>query len=220
MRKPAWITFTGVDERTSISGMLELRKQYPIEWGVLFSPKQQGLHPRYPDLTFVRALTGTYKHELAAHICGGYARDIVANGRCAIDEPVSVHFQRAQVNGAPEDSSHAVWHWASDLGLGQVIMQCKERFPDDPYATWLFDASGGRGVAPAAWPEPPLHVLGKQWGFAGGLNPENVAAVVATIGQFGVTYWIDMESGVRDEHDRFSLEKCRAVCEAVYGAAA
>ena len=27
----------------------------------------------------------------------------------------------------------------------------------------------------------------------------------------------DMESGVRDERDRFDINKCRAVCEAVYG---
>jgi hypothetical protein len=29
-------------------------------------------------------------------------------------------------------------------------------------------------------------------------------------------YWIDMESGVRTD-DRFDIEKCRAVCEAVFG---
>jgi hypothetical protein len=32
-----------------------------------------------------------------------------------------------------------------------------------------------------------------------------------------LTYWIDMESGVRDDDNRFSLDKCQAVCEAVYG---
>jgi hypothetical protein len=42
---------------------------------------------------------------------------------------------------------------------------------------------------------------------------------VAVISQRAARYWIDMESGVRDDQDRFSIEKCRAVCEAVYGPA-
>jgi hypothetical protein len=43
---------------------------------------------------------------------------------------------------------------------------------------------------------------------------------VQIIGSRASRYWIDMESGVRDDQDKFSLAKCRAVCEAVYGARA
>jgi hypothetical protein len=44
-----------------------------------------------------------------------------------------------------------------------------------------------------------------------------MAAAVAAIGPMAPYYWIDMESGVRDDDNRFSLDKCQAVCEAVYG---
>lgn len=46
--QPLFITFTGVDEHTDLRGMIALSAQYPIEWGVLFSPKRQGCETRYP----------------------------------------------------------------------------------------------------------------------------------------------------------------------------
>lgn len=49
-----------------------------------------------------------------------------------------------------------------------------------------------------------------------GLGPENVASVVASLST-EAPYWIDMETGVRDSQGRFSIERCRQVCEAVYG---
>ena len=49
MRRPAFITFTGADELTDVDEMVALARQYPIEWGVLFSPKLTGADPRYPD---------------------------------------------------------------------------------------------------------------------------------------------------------------------------
>lgn len=52
------------------------------------------------------------------------------------------------------------------------------------------------------------------------LRPENVAIALKDLGEKALRYWIDMETNVRDENDYFSLEKCRAVCEAVYGRAA
>lgn len=78
------------------------------------------------------------------------------------------------------------------------------------------DIAGGRGRIPASWPANPP--AGRRVGFAGGLNPDNVAQHVEAIaGSRDLTYWIDMESGVRDDDNRFSLDKCQAVCEAVYG---
>lgn len=214
---PEFITFTGVDEHTDIGAMRALRRLYPIEFGVLFSPRRQGNDPRYPEFAFVRELTTHYGHELAAHLCGGHTRALMDAGVCGLEEPLAEHFLRVQVNGAPEDASHHLMHWGKDIGVRAVILQCKGAFPDDPNVLWLLDASGGRGLLPASWPTPPAMCTRKQWGFAGGLGPDTVAAAVATIGTMGCDYWIDMESGVRDGNDRFSLEKCRAVCEAVYG---
>jgi phosphoribosylanthranilate isomerase len=97
----------------------------------------------------------------------------------------------------------------------RCIAQCRAAFPDDTSVDWLFDASSGRGIAPAAWPAHP----GRRVGYAGGIKPDNVLDVIrAGVGAAG-PYWIDMESGVRTD-DRFDLTKCRQVCEAVYGGGA
>jgi hypothetical protein len=215
MKKPAFVTFTGVDTSTSIEGMMALRARYPIEWAVLFSPGRQGSDPRYPALSFVSELAQGYPHELAAHLCGGHTRAVLDAGASDLDERLE-RFGRAQLNGAPEAASHHIWHWGRDVGV-QPIMQCRDQLPDDPYVAWLFDASGGRGIAPTKWPIPPTTASPRQWGFAGGLNPSNVAQAVATIGTTATDYWVDMETGVRDEHDRLDLERCRMVCEAIYG---
>ena len=37
-RKPAFITFTGVDRAELLPGMIELTAMYPIEWGILLDP--------------------------------------------------------------------------------------------------------------------------------------------------------------------------------------
>ncbi len=42
MRKPEFITLTGLDDRTDLDAAIALSEKYPIEWGVLFSPSQQG----------------------------------------------------------------------------------------------------------------------------------------------------------------------------------
>lgn len=212
--KPAFITFTGADDPKDIPGMLELSRLYPIEWGILFSPKKQG-SPRYPSIEFVRELCRhAHNLRLSAHLCGAYSRQVCEGGTCGMEEPLSEHFQRVQLNTTGEVDLAHVAAWAEDLAV-MPILQCREEFPKSTDVLWLFDASGGRGLSPASWPDPgagPNPV-----GYAGGLNPSNVAAAVDDIGTKASHYWIDMETGVRDEHDRFDLSKCRAVCEAVYG---
>lgn len=80
----------------------------------------------------------------------------------------------------------------------------------------LHDASGGRGVAPGAWPRP---IAGVVTGYAGGINPGNVIQVLydvqATIGD-GYT-WIDMESGVRTEDDRMNMPAIRHMLAEIAG---
>lgn len=212
--KPEFITFTGVDDHTSIDEMHRLSLVYPIEWGVLFSPKRQG-EGRYPGLNFIRTLVATRSDfvKLAAHLCGGDARDVVERGLGQHDQLIYDHFQRVQINTAdPEVKPSLIANWARHLEVSPIL-QCRGEFPDVDGVEFLFDASGGRGIAPKAWPKG----LNYRCGYAGGLNPDNVAAAVADIGTKAGAYWIDMETGVRDDRDRFSLDKCQAVCEAVYG---
>lgn len=215
---PTFITFTGADEQTDLGRMHALSEAYPIEWGILFSPKRQGSDPRYPPMTFVRQLI---KHgrwpRLAAHLCGGHTL-CVMDGHALpadLDEMLLYHFGRVQINGAPVHAWKKVHEWAMCRSI-TPIMQCADGWPSSYAVDWLFDKSGGRGKVPASWPAHPP--AGRRVGFAGGLDPDNVAQHVEAIaGTSDLTYWIDMETGVRDDDNRFSLDNCQAVCEAVYG---
>jgi hypothetical protein len=213
--KPEFITFTGADDHTDVAGMRELAAAYPIEWGILFSPKRQGTG-RYPTRAKVLDFTGKGLR-LSGHLCGGDARQVIGYGTSNWDGLLFDHFERAQINTAdPKVQPTSIERWSDDLAL-RAILQCRSIFPKIRAVDVLFDASGGRGILATDWPYAPLEQF---VGYAGGLNPDNVAAAVEVISQRAVRYWIDMETGVRDDQDRFDLAKCRAVCEAVYGSAA
>lgn len=214
MRKPEFITFTGVDDHTDPAGLMELASLYPIEWGILFSPDRQGVDPRYPKMSTIQKLVKQLPLRWAAHLCGADARAVIADGKSAHDRLLRAYFERSQINTAdPKVQPTLVGTWARQLEL-RAILQCRGPFPDVCSTDLLFDASGGRGIVPSDWPQAVDFTF---CGYAGGLRPENVAQALEIIGQRATRYWIDMETGVRDEQDRFSLEKCRAVCEAVYG---
>ena len=82
----------------------------------------------------------------------------------------------------------------------------------------LFDASGGNGILPGAWP-PPLPELA--CGYAGGLGPatlyEHLGKISDAAGDRPT--WIDMEGALRVEDsagvDRFNLDRCRFCLEVV-----
>jgi hypothetical protein len=216
LKKPDFITFTGADDWTSIEGMRALSRQYPIEWGVLFSPKRQGVDPRYPGGEALSRLLWS-ELRLSAHLCGDYSRQIMA-GEAIINIPVDLGlFSRIQVNHVDPVPARIV-EFRSGWGKMRRIAQARgEEFPTDTSVDWLFDRSGGRGTAPTAWPPHPGG--DRLVGYAGGISPDNIRGVMSMFETWvHGPYWIDMESGVRT-NDRFDLEKCRLVCEAVYGVA-
>jgi hypothetical protein len=208
-RAPEFITFTGADDYTEVAAMHALSTLYPIEWGILLSASGQGVKPRYPgDEALSRFMWSGLR--MAGHICGRYSREIMAGEQ--ISPPVDLGvFNRIQVNH-DEPVALKIRQFRAGWGPRCIAQTRTDRFPGDTAIDWLFDASGGRGVEPAAWPAYP----GRLVGYAGGIGPDNVAAVIEKIGATG-PYWIDMESKVRT-NDRFDLELCRQVCETVYGA--
>jgi len=225
MNLPKFITFTGADEHTNVHGMLALAARYPIEWGVLFSPKRQGTG-RYPPLeTAWKFQASSPALRLSAHLCGQYATDTIDAGglplyRQAFDLSRFIkQCQRVQINTTRSDLNVGeVSQWGASMGV-RVIYQSRDEhcFPADDRCDWLFDNSGGRGVSPGEWPRPEIGSPAIH-GYAGGLNQDNVARNVESIEwEAGANYWIDMESGVRDADDRFDLAKCEAICRAVYG---
>lgn len=212
------LTFTGADDGVGVGGMLDIGQHYPVEWGILFSKTRQGT-PRYPSLNWVRALTMEASRRgvrLSAHLCGEYSR-LVAQGQPCGLEPLLGAFARVQVNSTATVDPTTVVRWSRTIGPipPRPILQCRGDFPHSTDVDWLYDPSGGQGLHPSCWPSAPA---GMQVGYAGGLNPSNIARVAAAVGNPHVSYWLDAETGLRDGADRFSLDKCWLMCEAVYGA--
>jgi len=208
-RAPDFITFTGIDDRTQIEGLEDLSARYPIEWGVLLDPAQQGKVPRFPSpQTIARVAASGLR--LAAHLCGAHT-EALRDGEPA-DMPLALgRFARIQINGHSVSVAEAS-RFGATIGRRCILPCTGDRFPDADAVDWLHDLSGGRGLATGAWPPYP----GRLAGYAGGIGPDTAAAVVAAIGAEG-PYWIDMESRVRTD-DWLDLELCRRVCRAVYGA--
>jgi hypothetical protein len=222
MNRPEFITFTGVDERTDLKALRKLSKLYPIEWGILVSPPRTGVQPRYPNLNLIDEVGMGGPIRLSLHLCGGAAMEVIEEGKSFHDDAILRYFTRAQINTArPDIDLKKINSWAFNNSIRAVI-QCRGAFPTREFShiDYLFDASGGRGLYPSDWPHglPVSPMSGERLvGYAGGLAPHNVAAAVEIMGQRAKRYYIDMESGVRDENDNFDLAKCEAVCRAVYG---
>lgn len=103
-----------------------------------------------------------------------------------------------------------------------IFEQCLNDFSNEQLANMsvLFDVSGGHGKYIKDFDVFEVeHSQVIKVGFAGGITPDNCVEVVTRIEEnllSEIPYWIDMETGIRDERDWFSISKCRQVCEHVY----
>lgn len=220
----AFTTLTGLDDATSIDALLDMATANAgrVEWGVLWG---NGQGHRYPPRDFIEHLAQLRQvHpdlKLALHLCGAVARQWIADDADVVS--LASRFDRIQVNVNGRDSRvdqaalrqalvegrhHAVitQHNAANEELTQFLGAA-------PNHALLFDASGGRGQAPAQWPLP---VDGKVCGYAGGLGPDNVVAQLQQIAPLANgPFWIDMEASLRDDRDRFDLGACDRVLASV-----
>lgn len=215
--RPQHITFTGIDTATKADELVALSREFPIEWGILLHPAREGTG-RYPPLAHIQSVLAV-DLKFSAHLCGGYAREIVRGGSL----PGAVvalldRFSRIQINTAERGVvPEAIARFAARFGA-RAILQCRgfERFPDDTQVDWLFDRSGGRGLLAERWPVPGPSATFV--GYSGGLGPDTVATALATIEPQHpkhIPLWIDMEGAIRTD-DVFDLGKCRRVCEIVH----
>jgi hypothetical protein len=213
--QPTFIAFTGVDTTDCLTSMRVLARHYPIEWGVLVDDA------KVEDILFadadVRAkLLETPGLRFVAHVCGEQAK-FIANA----PEQATINlagFQRLQVNHGFSGSSAEQIENCIRFGRTQTVrtmLQCLSSFPSDCRLDWLYDTSFGTGKSPDRW--PPLPYDGPLCGYSGGIRAENVKEILTAINApEGSQYFIDMESGVRT-NGRFDLDKCQAVCQAVFG---
>lgn len=204
---PAFITFTGIDDRTDLTRADNLARIYPVEWGVLFSSSNRDA--RYPCMQAVKEILSITGRK-AAHLCGKMARQV---GHAAVPPDVPIaFFDRVQINGNFADDQ-AFWHVKNSYGIDVVRQVRGERFDRECPFLQLFDRSGGEGVRPDQVPElPGDHMF---VGYAGGMGPDSVLEYLEQIEGAG-RFWIDMESNVRT-NGWFDLDKVERVCELVFG---
>jgi hypothetical protein len=221
---PQFVTFTGVDRFTDLKRARELQEKYPIEWALLYSPTRTDNRYATPELIEEASRGVTH---FAVHLCGAAAKWALEwdTKRDSFIYRLTMHADRVQINARETDYR--------DTGLLRfcdrrpTIRQVRgKKFPSkvDEILFYLYDRSGGRGTTPNEWPEPPAgifleHTLGDQVGYAGGFGPGKVRPFIETfMNRFPTAnYWIDMETNVRDEDDRFDLDKCQRVCEEIWG---
>lgn len=217
------ITFTGADDQTDITSLQTLNNQFPlIEWGILFSKGRDG-SSRYPSSEWINSLKG-HSMNLSAHFCGWYAKSILEHQQFNLIDNLDPQFARIQLNY--NFSKSTGYHLTSLLNYAvshperSFIFQYNKSNKDVLYNLrviglpenihFLFDASGGRGTEIREIESP----LGNSYtGYAGGINPTNAASIIEAIQMHPIQkdVWIDMESGVRDEQDQFSLEMIQQI---------
>ena len=225
------VTLTGADDSVQPRDLLDLSRDYPfVEWGILFSPRQQG-NARVPTLEWVRRLADLIPDKnglhFSAHLCGRYVRDFVLKGNftwIAHPEIPTGLFDRVQLNfhGEFHRMCAAFESKVEHLKDLDFILQCdgvNDRVARDlclryPNCAPLFDTSGGAGVLPDRWPKA---WQGIYCGYAGGLGPDNVVEQLEQITPLtpDQPFWIDMERRVRSDDDsKFELNKVAEVLEA------
>lgn len=243
MSKPSSLTFTGVDNYTNITNLADLLSDHPgmTEVGFLVSKKRLNMEPnmvkRYPNIADLMNTWDVMDLDkagaaIAVHVCGKWAKQIASMGDLytigtveeqeegeAVKELIKCA-TRVQLNlpSIPTNMdpliNFAEWYNVS------VILQTRDGFPpfvhDDIY--FLADGSGGKGVYdPSTFFD---HPGGHDYvGYAGGINPTNINKVIKELAPHveDYHYWLDMETGLRDAEDCFSIDKVKKVLKKVYG---
>ncbi|MBP6911436.1 hypothetical protein KBC03_07760 [Patescibacteria group bacterium] len=235
------ITLSGVDDNTSIPGLIQLSKQFPkVEIGILLSQKNiEHGESRYPTRKYIELLCRHDKKlQLAGHICRAWMKDLFLGKTTVVDElgpDIWSSLQRIQFNYYKffTDPTIQPMKFKDKVeGLLQAVgLPCFEGkqliFPRSEYSAEFIDqyrgrlpaghvifhdSSFGQGRTPDVWPNP----IGNPCGYAGKLDPDNykkeLLKIAAVVGEQG-SIWTDAETGLRDPHNKFDFKKAIAMCD-------
>lgn len=242
MAKLRFVGLCGVDE--SFAPPREVEWPALVEWGVLFRRELQGKRPRFPSMDWIEAFAREHAGaNLAAHLCSRDLEQVLLEGDFGFVRHLfeKLNFRRFQLNATRAngvdmdriDAAPAAELVGRIVALAQALPGAEfilQRNPEtariclemERSAGWrenisfLFDSSVGTGVEITAFGRPALPRA--RFGYAGGINPDNVARVWESIAhslrdcEEGTQVWIDMESGIRNPgDDSCSWEKCLKV---------
>jgi len=235
------ITVTGADDQVSVEALWALQQVYPkLEFGLLITQNYREVRPRYPSRSWLQRLVEEPLN-LSVHLCGQVVRELIdyKSGEPPLIQELKwlwPKVQRIQWNVGDFDTNFLgiritdfierpeirgkelivqvtpTKQYRRELAVKAVNMQDSR-----PEVGLLYDASGGRGLRPDVWPKPDLKI--KHIGFAGGLNPENLAENLGMI-QLQCrdhAFNIDVESGIRDESDKWDFGKVHDFVQVAQG---
>lgn len=214
-------TITGADDNTNLDDLRELSREFPfVEWGILVGNDDRFGTPRFPSEEW-RGKFKDYALPAAAHLCGKRVDAILEAVEAdeylhRIEQNKSV-YRRLQLNSSRTDDQYLkqvkALAWKDNR---RIIVPLNNTTYDEylPIAwectnvEFLFDRSGGRGEEMPIISPP---VSGVRCGYAGGINPSNIANLLIRIST-AISHgccWIDMESHVRTD-DKLDLDKVYA----------
>lgn len=209
MKTPIHITFTGVDSFINPTDLKTLSSKYSIEWGVLIGGNPD--KNRYPKLDVINTISQYADDnglDCALHLCGPFAKQAQEGN---IDYNINIRgFKRFQVNALQYDLDQ-LGKFADKVDKHIIYQHRKGEFKSDlhPKVFAIHDESGGKGKVPDSRPLPVDRLVG----YAGGINLENVKAIVDSIPDG--EYWIDMETSLRT-NDKFDLDICESICRKIW----
>lgn len=211
------VTFSGIDQQTKVQDLKKLYEKYPfVEFVFLYyqQANQKG-EGRYPKTAMLKEYQQA-NLPMALHICGRIAVDLIYDSNWSavyreLDGYMEL-FDRIQLNIAKAKRFSREMTFPEDK---QIIIQLHEGteelfncYKHLPNVVGFQDSSGGRGIVQTQWMPPET----EPFGYAGGIGPENVVAVVRELNEIcKEDYWIDMEAAIRTD-DRFDIRKCESVC--------
>ena len=222
------VTITGADDSIDPIELIKLSEKFPfVEWGILFSKNRQG-SPRYPSVDWIDELSKLKTNgevNFSAHICGDYTKDFF-NGHFSFEKNHKLGlFKRVQLNFNSSKYEYNLaytfdiitrfpniefifqYNKANEKMIGKFIGNKVKNI------SFLYDSSGGRGIAATQYLYP---LEGYYTGYSGGLSPLNIEDCIKEINRVSIAQkiWIDMESGVRSNNDElFDLDKVKRCLE-------
>lgn len=229
------LSITGADNLVDVNSLSSLVKDFPaLELAILYFPEKEN-HPRNPGKEWRDKFFSIIpKENTAIHLCGQQVFETILSSEFetsdVFKELKKTNRIQININARKDIFSHQDIQQIYTILLSHgftLILQYHNRSKDWilPYITdkhldnvhILLDASLGKGVTPDIFEVPKeLQELDYPIGFAGGLNPENIASVHTQVKNLVLKrYWLDLESGVRTDNT-FNLVKAKLLCTLVF----
>lgn len=223
------ITFTGIDEKTSLLAIDEISRQENnnIEWGVLYSTSEKfkdGFANRYPSVKWfdkniytIKRIKEETKCSFALHVCGKAVKDLLNNEDLFL-EKIIPYFNRVQLNFVYKKNQlelldRLMKKFPTIVFITQYNSANKDLHNDikNKNHEVLHDFSGGNGIETKKWDFPQSD---KVWGYAGGISANNIKGLITFFDAIvDKQYWLDMENSVRT-NDFLDIEKVKEVIKA------